>query len=524
MKAEPFRGVKAGLLCVAVAVVIALYLWSPILRSWWYITDDYRWPTILGPGKSISFSQFLANCNPPDWHLGSKVNRPTYYCTTSAMMYLFGDRIILWNLARIAIMASSLAMAGWVVSRLVGLLAALPVVVLMGIHPLWYDALPRLQSELFAFLGLSAVGWLAWRAHQAQREASPGWRRHVLGAGLLVAALYAAGAKEIITALMALVAVLALLVTRKDCAGPTTYVKMPAILALGYCGFLSYCVYLGLRGDRVDLYGRKLSLGALARLFASGLLGQPIAVLLLALALALYLFLRLRSCVEPERARRLARWNLLMQLALVVFSAFTVVFYRGDIPAGARYQFPYAFLPSLGVVIFTAYGYGLVETEFPRRKVHVSILAAVVPWCLALLIASRFDGGLASNRRGAIFYTAATERFRDRLALLTQAAKEDPGRPIVFQTYGFNDTEPLLSVDLFLKFNGCANPIYLSIVGYSEGTAKNPLERNLARLTEGYLTSKRFLPSTDDVARRGIRVNFSKAKLDDGELANFWPP
>lgn len=514
----------AGLISALAGFSLAIYIWHPIIGSWWYITDDYRWPTILGPDKTLSFREFLANANPPDWYLGSKVNRPTYYFTTSLMMYLFGEHIIWWNLVRIAMMACSLAAIGWVAARASSIIPALALVTLLGFHSMWVDALPRLQSELFALFGLSMTAFFAW-AITARREADGRRGSSVALLCLLTTfGLYATGAKENITVLMGSAAAVTLVASFIVPSRALSLYRIPAFLVLAWSGLISYCVYRGVVSSGTDLYGRKTFSGETLTYFARGITDGPVPVASALVALAAAIVALFLPNTAARTASRPLFLNAFLQFSIAAFAGFLMLFYRGSIPElNSRYQFPYALLPLVSVIVSTSILLKVFEIlKWNRLSIHV-VASALAIW-LAHSGVNHPGSNYGFNIQGAKGYTRATFNFRERLEKLIQVAKASPSRPIVFLSFGFNDAEPLASVDTFLKANGCTNPTYLEMVGYSEETAKHPSELSLVRVTKGFYTSKRFLKTAElPPGIDPIRINFSSADLSNGAVANFWP-
>ena len=514
----------SGLCCAAAGFILAIYIWHPITDSWWYITDDYRWPRILGSDKSITFSEFLSNCNPSDWPLGSKVNRPTYFFTTSSMMYLFGENIVWWNITRIAMMASSLAAVGWVVARIVGAIPSLAAITLLGFHSMWFDALPRLQSELFSLLGISMTGLFAWAVVACSRSDGPTFLRRALVGALCLFSLYATGSKENITVLMAMVAGVTLVATWVSPSRTLAAFRFPAALVLIGSGALFYFIYRGVMSEGADLYGRAVHPAEALHYFRQGILNKPIVwTLALASLIAAITSLKFRS-PEAKFLRRALAWNAIMQACILVYTGFLAFFYRGGIPElNCRYQFPYAFLPLMALIVGASV---LLEATRNHKRINFAVLliASITTPLVAHSAIIHPGSSYSFNLAGAQIYSRATISFRHRLEMLIAQAAKSPSTPILFVSHGFNDFEPLLSIDLFLKANGCQNEVFLEVIGYSESAAHSDSEVHLSRLTNGLYTSNRFhRPEDLPSGVVPIKANFSREDLSNGAVANFWP-
>lgn len=514
----------SGLCCAAAGFILAIYIWHPITDSWWYITDDYRWPRILGSDNSITFSEFLSNCNPSDWPLGSKVNRPTYFFSTSLMMYLFGENIVWWNITRIAIMSCSLAAVGWVVARIVGAIPSLAAIALLGFHSMWFDALPRLQSELFSLLGLSMTGLFAWAVIACSKNGERPFLRRALVGALCLFSLYATGSKENITVLMAMVAGVTLVATWASPSRTLAAFRFPAVLVLIWSGVLFYFIYRGVMSKGVDLYGRAVRPSEALHYFWQGILNKPIVwSLALTSSIAAITSLRFLS-PEAKPLRGALTWNAIMQSCILFYTGFLAFFYRGGIPEfNSRYQFPYAFLPLLGLIVLASV---FLDATKNHKRINFGLLliASIASPLVAHNAIANQGSSYSFNTTGAYLYRRATISFHHRLeALITQATRS-PSTPILFISHGFNDYEPLRSIDTFLKANGCQNEVFLEVIGYSESTAPSASAVHLSRLTNGLYTRNIFhRPECLPSGVVPIKANFSREDLSNGAVANFWP-
>lgn len=514
------RTQKLALIVAALGIILAVYLWAPLHTAWWYVTDDYRWPTLLGPDKRITFSEFLVNCNPPDWPLGSKVNRPTYYFSTSLMMYLFGDKYQLWYITRIAIIAFSLASLGYVLTRLCNAIWASVAVILIGTHGLWSDALIRLQSEVFSFLGFALVGLLSFLVLTPQFEKYSRSIRYLLQFCLTLAALYLTGSKENITVLMIGLTLGVVLMALFGDYPRLSRLIVPFSIALVWGLIIAWFVCRSVLASGSDIYGNTLLPKSLVGVFADAIAqnywgaGAFLATLLISTGL----WFRHRNSTQNSRPPMAL--SLIAQACVIGYGGFLLYFYHGSIPPNSRYEFPYAFVPFTGLLIFGIWLSGLSSAS--SYRLFLAFLANGL--AIAYGVTTFTGKQLNANRTIAERYSHSTHNFQQRLETLFKLARENPDRPILFRSHGLNDAEPLASVDLFLRANGLSNPIYLEIIGYSEKTTTTPSELNLYRITSHFITSGRFRPeSTLAKSAQPIIANFSNPDLSNGAVGNFWP-
>ena len=269
------------------------------------------------------------------------------------------------------------------------------------------------------------------------------------------------------------------------------------------------------------MYGTKLVSDSSGRMFLGALAANRWGLAALGITLAGGgIVWRLRRHRPSDYSMPSLGLCLVAQACIMIYGGFLVWFYRGVIPPDSRYQFPSVFISLAGLLTVS---WWLMRLEGPRtfRLLAVILATTLVVGYGVTEIRIR---SLAADRAMAIAYTKATDHFHQRLELLFQRARQNPRRPVLFRSFGLNDTEPLSSVDLFMRANGLRNPVYLQIVGYSAETTRNAAEMNLFLITTNFITSGRFhaaaeLPPGADP----IIANFSNPVLADGAVANYWP-
>lgn len=509
-----------ALLVSALGVCIAVYLWFPIHAAWWYVTDDYRWPTILGPDKKITFTEFLNYCNPPDMRLGGKVNRPTYYLSTSLMMYLFGERIELWNATRILMVAVSLASIGYVLARLYGVVWAVVAVIVIAFHGCWSDILPRLQSELFSFFGFGLLILFLHFLFSPQFEKYSGFRRSINLLGLTLASIYLTGSKENITVLMTGVSGSVILLTFFTENPRLSRLLVPASITFIWGSVIAWFVSRGVLASGKDLYGNPVAYKIGFKFFFDAVCYNLWGIAAIFCTLLVGLASRFKySCQDREGQSSLC-FALVAQAFVAAYGGFLLYFYHGSIPPNSRYEYPFVFIPLAGLLIFSSWLLKLKSDLLPRFQLAVLINSLAIIYGVTFLCSNN----LMTNRIMAEKYKTGTISFKLSLETLFEKARENPRRSILFRSHGLNDAEPLASVDLFLRANGISNPVYLEIIGYSEETASDPSEKQKYNITMDFLASGKFKSKTDlPITEKPIIANFSNPNLSNGAVGNFWP-
>lgn len=509
------------LACLIFTLILTVVDWGPLLKADWSIRDDYRFVSMMGPAGRISFSKFVEQCNPPqDWHLGSLVNRPTYYAVHSFWMFALGNHVAAWQLAKVAVFFIGLLCFALVMADFLGLVGGLSFTLFYALQPMWCDIVPRANCELFTATGIS-VFTLGYLRLKSTGQGFSRLSTVFLVAVTLLAGVAVAGSKENFTVLMALLGVLLVCDLRHDTKSTQTRLLFVLIPVLVWSAIVGCYIYRGIRlAGGSNLYGSALvtSLPGLLKIFGQFLAPHEVTGFLLGLGLLASALLLVRSLTtspsghpDVRHEARIAVFN-----GFLLFSGFFLYyFYSGTIRVD-RYAYPYRFLPLLSLTAFIGYARSCLRPWHPR----------LLPWLgagtVVLFVTLTVLNDPTKNRERAVNYAAQTRLFGAQLDTISAALRTMPGRPVLFDSYAVYDQEAVASVEIYLRARGITNPIYLKISGYSEATAATDFEKHMVRLIEGQIgPGRRFVDFRELPANSApLVVSFSRPQDDPLAAAN----
>lgn len=513
------------LMIICGSAALTWFLWGPLFSASWSIINDHRSVSLIGNRPRLPFLEMLGQCNPPDFHLGSVVNRPTYFTVHALWAFLFGGNVTLWYSAKMLCFFVSAAAFWLACTRVLSFGLAGLLTLGIALQPCWSDVVPNAQTELYAALG-SALFLLGLSAllkgpslALADARTLPCRTLYAAVACLVSGGLIAVGSKEDFTVLI-VAAALGLLVVGLVRDQPRLLLgAYGTVLAWG--AVVLHGIYVGVLKKGVDLYGGAMSERA-STLLPSLHTAESVQISAFLCVVLLLGVLGRRLGKAQLSINRQTWWSLTVIHVYFLFAVvFLNVFYHGDLPPASRYAVPYAMIPILSVALsYSAVAQGEFFGRLSPRGTRVMKLIGV---CLAALLVIISDAGF--NRRYSAGFARATLELKSRLAAVQDALRSEPNTALVFESHGFNDFEPLVAVEIYLRSAGLKNPFYLDIVGYSETTAKSHFERYLLLLTKGSVgPGRRFLAYSclPPAAPRRI-ITFSKPELAPGTLANFWP-
>jgi hypothetical protein len=508
-----------------VATVAALLIWRPMLGGWWYVIDWYQWPYLIGADHAMDWSTFLHWLSPSQFSFGSKVTRPSYYLTTSIFLAALGDRPVWWFVATLGLFAVGVFSITSFVTRLAGPVFALFFGAFLLLHPMWSDIVPKLQSELFAFAGLSLAAFSAQLA--AGRSASAkGLSLAALTA--LCSGIYGICAKENI-ALSAVVCLpliaLAILVYSRDVAARLAWLFLGwwAASLVMLAGIIQG-VFGGKEARAADLYDREISFDAVVSAFSRWtILWVPLfGVFLFAVSVFVFLLFRDRAHIRclGDVLRRLP-----FPLCAVLFSAaglacalVNVACYRQIIEG--RYLFPLTLLPWL---VFAGLAWAF-SRMLPFSWRGFVILPALVTALVATSLAWPPRAPLTTNLQAAERFARHTRHIRAALEAARDACLRKQEPKVVLVSHDFNDFEPVMAVDKLLNYLNVPGPRYLLRTGYSLDSATDDSRRFLWKLMDRYLEMRRFKRADSvDLAQADFVIQFSGSDKTGLSAPNLWP-
>jgi hypothetical protein len=472
----------------------------------------------------LPFGEMLAQFNPQDWHLGSPVNRPTYYVVNAIWCFLLGNNYTLWYVARVSCPFLAILTFWYAIGTRLGMLLGGLLTFCLATQPFWADVIPKSQSETFAAMGASllilGVSLLLEPRRFSWRSCITPRLTQAASALILLGGLVAIGSKENFTVLVFL-AVLPLLILSIIAKHPTSIVRAYS-LVLAWGAIILYFIYAGELRRGVDLYGVGIRqrLDLISRTLSDANLSTVLLALYL-LAAATLGVLRLTRGGSFSKTLNLVFVATGIQIYLCAARAFLYLFYNGAVVKADRYAFPYATIPVLSLALLIAV---LMEIEFPgvRRPQTLRLNLGLAGGGILLVIA--INAGVSSNRIAAEQYTASTLAFKDRLERVEAALRPTPSTPLLFRSFAPSDSESLASVVQYLRAAGIKNPFFLQI-NYDDLPSRPPVEHLMISITKGIVGPGRMFQAESDMPLTvpPVVITFSAPAPRPPALASFFP-
>jgi hypothetical protein len=517
------------------SALITWLLWGPLLGAQWWIIDDAYWIGLVGNRPSLPFTEMLAQFTPSGCHLGSAVNRPSYFIIHAIWAFLFGKNVLLWYLSKMLCFLGATAAFWFAFDRLVELPLAGLLTFGIAIQPYWTDIMTRVQScELLGALGCGlflagAVLLLKERdLTPANTRLLPKWRARAAISCIAVGGFIAVGSKENFTVLICAVVPVLMMLELRLGRSKLLLLTYTAVLAFG--AVVLYGIYFGVLRRGVDLYG--VGVGTRVSRLSSSLAAPGTQVILVVLGWLAVLHVIAGLAPGTLSLNRKTLGGLFAVQSYLLFARIFLYFFYSVMPAASRYEFPYLAIPALsGALCYAAVLRGeMFGFLSPRTKWAIR--------CVGLCLAALFvmPPKIGFNRNFSQRFAEATRVFQSRLVAVENAIRREPGTALVFQSHAPSDFEPLVSLHIFLRARGLQNPLYLEQVGYSEATATDGQAQLLFSLQRA-LTAPGGLHPYGELSQ-GVGfypyaelspemprkvITFSKPDLPPGALANFWP-
>jgi hypothetical protein len=515
-------GVWAYVLGLACVLGFVAYSFWPALNSWWYIIDDHYKAYLLTSFNGLSLKDICIHFyHAPDFQAlgqGPRV-QPMLHFLMELELYVFGLHPLPWYFCRIL---GALLFAGFsfvVLAKYFKPVAATLLTLAILI--------PGYQSQVFLRLGVSEAYMAPSMAIAFWIALQPEARSRCVS--ILLAIVYAVciatavGTKEVMVVFMPLIFLQVVMdYLQNGLRSPRLY---GGIFGLLFSLFILVCLYFGLRNLTTDIYGRSLSFGPrLLQLTRDGwLIKAPVLIIAPAALLAWAQCWKLHR-KQSQMPVRFCLLPLFIMAGLAAAYLGSVFFYNCDIPRGTHYEFPVTLLSTCGLFLVIALAMRFVAECWVFVKKYAAVFySAAGLLCLVLTLQTNPVQQLRAN---ATDIRDNTQAFRDKLNKLISDARAKPDLPIEFVSFGFNDFEPVSSVQRFLRAFGVQNKMVLNVHNLVEQKPMSQHDAFLKSLMmayppqrpDGFDAVTRDVPSTT-----ALRIHFSNQDLSDGAIANFWP-
>jgi hypothetical protein len=501
---------KSACLSCLFVLLIACVQWLPLINAKWSIRDDHRFVKLMGDKTRVDFHTFLEQINPPDAQLGSVVNRPVYYTVHASWMFILGNNVRSWQIAKIVVFGMVVTLSFLFLYCWVGLTAASILSIFIATLPAWEDVVPRANSELFGIAGLMLYFMGISFLLQERETSGEGLLRSRsvlslvlvgLGAGLGV------GSKENLCFTILFISFCfigwSLLIRNRK-------LLLAQLVPVALGATITFFIFEGIsRNSGRALYGQtfdpwRIAHAALADFFTGG----PASWLPLVLAA----FYAIRFCMRRGSFElRVA----LLEMMLIGAFLLNAGFYAGFDLAG-RYAFPVNLIPVLAILPVIC---ELERTEPSSQFSPVRKLALAAVFVCAIFPSIH---GFSINLDRSFTYRRETRKFISQIDKVSKELTAHPEQPILFESFSTSDYEPLISLDIFFRSRKANNERFAKLDYASSQLADSP-QRYIASLTERLVGPGRRFKSFMEIGTRPFfRITISAPEPDKEATGNFY--
>jgi len=160
---------RAAWACVAFAMALSWYHWSPLLGAGWLLIDDHEIVALTGAQNNFGYRDIptaLAKSEVGSSSVQTRF-RPSYFVMRYTEAATWGNHPKAWYATRVAIAILSAAILAYFSAMIAGPLVGTAAVAFLLTRPFWADLFARLgPAETYALFGLDliAVAWFIWRS------------------------------------------------------------------------------------------------------------------------------------------------------------------------------------------------------------------------------------------------------------------------------------------------------------------------------------------------------------------------
>lgn len=471
--------------CISFALAIIILF--PNLSAQWGMIDDHQIISYLGVNQHLSFRDIPSQLM--NTEVGTPTEfpryRPSYFLVRLAETAIWGNNPFLWYLFRILLFG----LVSFITWRLLGrafgtLFGGLAVAILLS-HRYWADIWTRLgPSETYCAVGLAfyCLAFYKLWVEGEQRPNSLWW------AVLTAAAVLSMGSKENFLLLIPVSTVLLYRVWRQKRLDKLSILFNIILYSFGL--FVTTVIVIALKTKGMDIYANSVDPQSRFAILKVSLLAPthwkfqlPFLISLIFMAVITVgskihshnMFLR----TAQKEVMRLF-W---IELFLLILWYSQVVFYNGILPKGNRYDFPGVLTHDLAYLFLSYFPIHIMRVSPNYLSRPRALQAAHIILCgvAILFIVQSGYKELKMITVAAAANSKTTRAFSTKLHAIVEEVAKRPITPIIFESYGVWDIEPIQSLRKYLFVNGIKNPAALRIEGYSEESVKPSFEKILAQ-------------------------------------------
>ncbi len=497
-----------------IAVSIAFYLVGENLRAQFGPVDDHLIMHFLGSDQKVRLFEI------PKLILSTEVGqfgsyqrfRPTYSTLLVLESFLWGNNPFLWYFTRLAMTSAEIAILLYLVVPFLGVIVGLLFTLFILTYPFWSDIWTRLgPGEIYAVFG--TVLYMFGFASLLKK-----FKNNKSGILLLfIGFVLAAGSKE--NFLILLFPTIYLAVKHWKLINKEKFNFVFLVLQIVYGLFVASAIVIAILRSGHDVYLNQVTPTNRLQLFAAGATSfiDRLRILYLgifAAVVGIFIFIK----KSPAQFRKYLRLLVVyfggfILLGLIFISQY--VFYGGAWLANMRYDFPGILVVPFGWILVSMFIFQSMKVFHPRlSKKHLLLFLTIV---LFFLIWSR---GYGPIRDASAHNSQVTNGFKQRVDKIVQTARDNPNKPLVFESYNLWDYESIFALHRYLTVYNIQRPMYLRLHGYPKNIKVGTLENQL--ITELTTYSRKggsggfaFRPLKQLTSKNCISIVFFSRKRDE---------
>jgi hypothetical protein len=496
-------------------LLAALAIGDNVFARWW-VMDDHEVAGLLGSDHQLGFGEMVQSLkeHPEVGAIGNGPRvRPAYHLIRHLEVWLWGDNLVLWYLARVVALGSVFTLCWHLLWRFVGGIDAGLLMLMIFCLPMWGDLWSRIgSSETYAMVGIavSVVGVvLIERAlsNRGEIDRTISKRRNIL-AWMLIAtgAVVAIGCKENFLIMVPAVLAYAGTLWYRGKANLFAWAGILVVTVFGALIALTVVGALATDGG-IDIYANQRSVSTLILATIRCLTAHFGAIMLLAIIGLVVFARRIQGDERLERLLPQIKATTLALVSLLVLFVSQFAFYDHFNLFDRRYAFPAALAPLLMLPL-------LVQLRLRYRKLRGDdrhrIRSTEFLWRLGTVLLVCVMG--LSMQRQTVQHVHESTAFTNEVIKIADVCTSEPNKSVVFVSHNPWDYESLYGVAAFLRFYNVSNPIYLQLEGYERDIYQDDLNRMLAKKLQdaSALGNETFRPIAElQLREESLGVGFS---------------
>jgi hypothetical protein len=473
--------------------IIVLY---PNLSAKWSFMDDHEIINYMGKDHQLSFKEIPGMLMKTEAGFNTSLARyrPVYFLLKLIETAMWGNNPFLWYAFRIAMFGASIFISWLLLGRFLGIIAGGLVCLLFLSHPFWGG--PFLMAlgpaEHYCLIGLALYCFAFVKLWGQETSYANNFWWVILAFGAIVCM----GSKENFLILLPFTGILVYHVWQCDKLNKISIFINSLYFIFGLFIVIAVIVVLK-KNHGVDIYSKSVDLNTRFEILLSGFFSlshwkiQIPFWLSVCFVLCAILFHKYKGNKISEVVLIQMKRLFIAETACVLIWYSQFVFYNGQWPVGGRYDFPGVLAQDLAYIFLIFSPLAILKnlsSDFDLQRV-IKVVRAVLIISLSLFIMRYGISNYKKLYDESIAHRNETRQIALVIAQITNAAKSNPGAPIIIVANSVLNIEPVVAIRIFLAANGINNPLVLYLNGLSESRCSSNYEldlfRELRNISEG---------------------------------------